>query len=190
MPGARGRSGVIHTPHGDIRTPAFIAVGTKASVKAVLPETMRELGAQAVLANAYHLYLQPGADIVAEAGGLGSFMNWSGPTFTDSGGFQVMSLGSGFRKVLMEDVDRVQADNLMAKGKQRLSHVDDDGVTFISHLDGSTHRFTPEVSIGIQHQLGADIIFAFDELTTLMNTRSYQEESLARTHAWAERCLA
>jgi queuine tRNA-ribosyltransferase len=90
----------------------------------------------------------------------------------------------------MEDVDRVQADNLIAKGKQRLSHVDDDGVTFISHLDGSTHRFTPEVSIGIQHQLGADIIFAFDELTTLMNTRSYQEESLARTHAWAERCLA
>lgn len=190
MKGARGRSGVIHTPHGDIRTPAFIAVGTKASVKAVLPETMRELGAQAVLANAYHLYLQPGADIVAEAGGLGSFMNWPGPTFTDSGGFQVMSLGSGFRKVLMEDVDRVQADNLIAKGKQRLSHVDDDGVTFISHLDGSTHRFTPEVSIGIQHQLGADIIFAFDELTTLMNTRSYQEESLARTHAWAERCLA
>jgi queuine tRNA-ribosyltransferase len=190
MPGARGRSGVIHTPHGDIRTPAFIAVGTKASVKAVLPETMRELGAQAVLANAYHLYLQPGADIVAEAGGLGSFMNWPGPTFTDSGGFQVMSLGAGFRKVLMEDVDRVQADNLIAKGKQRLSHVDDDGVTFISHLDGSTHRFTPEVSIGIQHQLGADIIFAFDELTTLMNTRSYQEESLARTHAWAERCLA
>ena len=190
MPGARGRSGVIHTPHGDIRTPAFIAVGTKASVKAVLPETMRELGAQAVLANAYHLYLQPGADIVAEAGGLGSFMNWPGPTFTDSGGFQVMSLGAGFRKVLMEDVDRVQADNLIAKGKQRLSHVDDDGVTFISHLDGSTHRFTPEVSIGIQHQLGADIIFAFDELTTLMNTRSYQEESLARTHTWAERCLA
>jgi len=190
MPGARGRSGVIHTPHGDIRTPAFIAVGTKASVKAVLPETMRELGAQAVLANAYHLYLQPGADIVAEAGGLGSFMNWPGPTFTDSGGFQVMSLGAGFRKVLMEDVDRVQADNLIAKGKQRLSHVDDDGVTFVSHLDGSPHRFTPEVSIGIQHQLGADIIFAFDELTTLMNTRSYQEESLARTHAWAERCLA
>jgi len=189
MPGERGRSGVIHTPHGDVRTPAFIAVGTKATVKAVLPETMRDLGAQAVLANAYHLYLQPGPDIVAAAGGLGAFMNWPGPTFTDSGGFQIMSLGSGFRKVLMEDVDRVQADNLVAKGKQRLSHVDDDGVTFISHLDGSTHRFTPEVSIGIQHQLGADIIFAFDELTTLMNTRSYQEESLARTQAWAHRCL-
>jgi queuine tRNA-ribosyltransferase len=189
LPNGRGRSGVIHTPHGDIRTPAFIAVGTKATVKAVLPETMAELGAQAVLANAYHLYLQPGADIVAEAGGLGAFMNWPGPTFTDSGGFQIMSLGAGFRKVLMEDPGRVQSDAEIAKGKQRLAHVDDDGVTFISHLDGSRHRFTPEVSIGIQHQLGADIIFAFDELTTLVNTRSYQEESLARTHAWAQRCL-
>lgn len=186
----RGRSGVIHTPHGDIRTPAFIAVGTKATVKAVLPETMRELGAQAVLANAYHLYLQPGPDVVAEAGGLGAFMNWPGPTFTDSGGFQVMSLGAGFRKVLMEDPDRVQSDDLVATGKQKLSHVDDDGVTFISHLDGSTHRFTPEVSIGIQHELGADIIFAFDELTTLVNTRAYQEESLNRTQQWAVRCLA
>jgi queuine tRNA-ribosyltransferase len=101
-----------------------------------------------------------------------------------------MSLGAGFRKVLMEDPGRVQSDNLIAKGKQRLARVDDDGVTFISHLDGSTHRFTPEVSIGIQHQLGADIIFAFDELTTLMNTRAYQEESLDRTQAWAVRCLA
>ncbi|MCB0933669.1 MAG: tRNA guanosine(34) transglycosylase Tgt [Mycobacterium sp.] len=190
LPNGRGRSGVIHTPHGDIRTPAFIAVGTKASVKAVLPETMSALGAQAVLANAYHLYLQPGADIVAEAGGLGTFMNWPGPTFTDSGGFQIMSLGAGFRKVLMEDPGRVQSDDIIAKGKQRLAHVDDDGVTFVSHLDGSRHRFTPEVSIGIQHQIGADIIFAFDELTTLVNTRAYQEESLARTHAWAQRCLA
>jgi queuine tRNA-ribosyltransferase len=100
-----------------------------------------------------------------------------------------MSLGSGFRKVLMEDPGRVQADDIIAKGKQRLARVDDDGVTFTSHLDGSTHRFTPEVSIAIQHQLGADIIFAFDELTTLVNTRAYQEESLARTHAWAQRCL-
>ena len=189
LAGGRGRSGAIHTPHGDIRTPAFVAVGTKAAVKAVLPETIRELGAQAVLANAYHLYLQPGPDIVAAAGGLGAFMNWPGPTFTDSGGFQIMSLGSGLRKVLMEDPGRVQADDIIAKGKQRLARVDDDGVTFTSHLDGSTHRFTPEVSIAIQHQLGADIIFAFDELTTLVNTRAYQEESLARTHAWAQRCL-
>ncbi|MGV1088387.1 MAG: tRNA guanosine(34) transglycosylase Tgt [Mycobacterium sp.] len=189
LPNGRGRSGVIHTPHGDIRTPAFVAVGTKASVKAVLPETMADLGAQALLANAYHLYLQPGSDIVAEAGGLGTFMNWPGPTFTDSGGFQVMSLGVGFRKILMEDPGREQADDLIAKGKERLSRVDDDGVTFTSHIDGSAHRFTPEVSIGIQHQLGADIIFAFDELTTLLNTRGYQEESVLRTHAWAQRCI-
>lgn len=189
LDGRRGRTGVIHTAHGDIHTPAFVAVGTKATVKAVLPETMRELGAQAVLANAYHLYLQPGPDIVDEAGGLAAFMNWPGPTFTDSGGFQVLSLGAGFRKVLAMDVDRVQADDIIAEGKQRLAHVDDDGVTFTSHLDGSTHRFTPEVSMGIQHQIGADIIFAFDELTTLVNTRGYQEQSVARTHAWAQRCL-
>ena len=189
LPGRLGRSGVLRTPHGEIHTPAFIAVGTAATVKAVLPETMRELGAQAVLANAYHLYLQPGPDIVAEAGGLGAFMNWPGPTFTDSGGFQVLSLGAGFRKVLAMDAERVQADDIIAEGKERLARVDDDGVTFRSHLDGSEHRFTPEVSIGIQHKLGADIIFAFDELTTLVNTRGYQESSVQRTHDWAVRCL-
>ncbi len=185
-----GRSGVIHTPHGDIRTPAFIAVGTKATVKAVLPESVAALGAQAVLANAYHLYLQPGSDIVEAAGGLGAFMNWPGPTFTDSGGFQVMSLGVGFKKVLAMDTVGLADDDVIAEGKTRLAHVDDDGVTFTSHLNGDQHRFTPEVSMRIQHELGADIIFAFDELTTLMNTRAYQERSVARTHAWAERCLA
>ncbi len=190
MPGRPGRAGVIRTQHGDIHTPAFIAVGTQATVKAVLPETMKELGAQAVLANAYHLYLQPGADIVDEAGGLGAFMNWPGPTFTDSGGFQVLSLGAGFRKVLAMDAERVRADDIIAAGKERLARVDDDGVTFTSHLDGSTHRFTPEVSMRIQHQLGADIIFAFDELTTLVNTRAYQEQSVRRTHDWAMRCMA
>ncbi|MGV0794673.1 tRNA guanosine(34) transglycosylase Tgt [Mycolicibacterium sp. XJ1819] len=189
LPGRLGRAGVIRTPHGDIHTPAFIPVGTQATVKAVLPETMKEIGAQAVLANAYHLYLQPGPDIVAAAGGLGKFMNWPGPTFTDSGGFQVLSLGAGFRKVLAMDAERVQADDIIAEGKERLADVDDDGVTFRSHLDGSTHRFTPEVSIGIQHQLGADIIFAFDELTTLVNTRGYQERSVQRTHDWAVRCI-
>lgn len=189
LPGRAGRTGVIRTPHGEIHTPAFIPVGTQATVKAVLPEMMRELGAQAILANAYHLYLQPGPDIVDEAGGLSAFMNWPGPTFTDSGGFQVLSLGAGFRKVLAMDTERVQADDIIAEGKERLANVDDDGVTFRSHLDGSVHRFTPEVSIGIQHRLGADIIFAFDELTTLVNTRGYQERSVQRTHDWAVRCL-
>ena len=190
LAGRAGRVGVIHTPHGDIRTPAFIAVGTQATVKAVLPESMSDVGVQAILANAYHLYLQPGPDVVDEAGGLGAFMNWPGPTFTDSGGFQVMSLGVGFRKVLAMDASRVQTDDVIADGKERLAHVDDDGVTFRSHLDGSTHRFTPEVSIQIQHKLGADIIFAFDELTTLVNTRAYQESSVQRTQDWAVRCLA
>ncbi|MFC9787012.1 tRNA guanosine(34) transglycosylase Tgt [Rhodococcus sp. NPDC127528] len=190
LPGQLGRTGTIHTPHGDIATPAFIAVGTNATVKAVLPETMKDLGTQAVLANAYHLYLQPGSDVVDEAGGLGRFMNWPGPTFTDSGGFQVMSLGVGFKKVLSMNSVGVQSDDVIAAGKERLAHVDDDGVTFKSHRDGSRHRFTPEISMGIQHQLGADIIFAFDELTTLFNTRGYQEESVERTQAWAVRCIA
>ncbi|MFC5678489.1 tRNA guanosine(34) transglycosylase Tgt [Aeromicrobium endophyticum] len=189
LSGALGRTGTITTPHGQISTPAFIPVGTRATVKAVLPEQMSELGAQALLANAYHLYLQPGADIVDEAGGLGSFMNWPGPTFTDSGGFQVLSLGAGFQKTLSMDTKGVEADDVIADGKNRLATVDDDGVTFTSHLDGSKHRFTPEVSMQIQHQLGADIMFAFDELTTLMNTYGYQVESLARTQAWARRCL-
>ncbi|MFZ0530517.1 MAG: tRNA guanosine(34) transglycosylase Tgt, partial [Propionicimonas sp.] len=184
-----GRSGVIRTPHGEIRTPAFVAVGTKATVKAVLPEAVAGLGAQAVLANAYHLYLQPGSDIVDEAGGLGAFMNWPGPTFTDSGGFQVMSLGVGFKKVLAMDATGLADDDVIAEGKNRLAHVDDDGVTFTSHLNGDRHRFTPEVSMRIQHELGADIMFAFDECTTLMNTRGYQERSLERTGAWAVRCL-
>ncbi|KRC64006.1 queuine tRNA-ribosyltransferase [Aeromicrobium sp. Root236] len=189
LEGALGRTGTISTPHGDIRTPAFIPVGTRATVKAVLPEAMADLGAQALLANAYHLYLQPGADIIDEAGGLGTFMNWRGPTFTDSGGFQVLSLGAGFKKTLSMDAKGVEADDVIAEGKDRLALVDDDGVTFTSHLDGSKHRFTPEVSMQIQHQLGADIMFAFDELTTLMNSRGYQEESIRRTQAWAERCV-
>ncbi len=186
----QGRTGTITTPHGDIKTPAFIAVGTKATVKAVLPESMKELGAQALLANAYHLFLQPGADILDEAGGLGKFMNWDGPTFTDSGGFQVMSLGAGFKKVInMDAVTSGGADDDVAAGKERLAHVDDDGVWFKSHLNGDRHRFTPEISMQIQHQLGADIMFAFDELTTLMNSRGYQEQSLERTRLWAERCV-
>jgi queuine tRNA-ribosyltransferase len=190
LPGAAGRTGVIRTPHGIIETPAFVVVGTKATVKTVLPETVAELGAQAVLANAYHLYLQPGADIVEAGGGLGRCMNWRGPTYTDSGGFQVMSLGVGFKKVLAMDTTGLADDDVVAAGKSRLAAVDDDGVTFTSHLDGSRHRFTPEVSMQVQHQLGADVIFAFDELTTLMNTRGYQESSVERTHAWAIRCLA
>ena len=183
------RAGTISTPHGDVATPAFIPVGTKATVKSVLPETMKELGAQALLSNAYHLYLQPGSDIVDEAGGLSRFMNWPGPTFTDSGGFQVLSLGVGFKKVLAMDAQTFRSDEVVAGNKERLAHVDDDGVTFKSHIDGSMHRFTPEISMRVQHQIGADIIFALDESTTLHNTRKYQEKALERTRAWGIRCL-
>jgi queuine tRNA-ribosyltransferase len=189
LAGSPGRTGVLRTPHGEVRTPAFVPVGTAASVKGVLPETMARIGAQALLANAYHLYLRPGVDIVDEAGGLGAFMNWPGVTFTDSGGFQVLSLGAGFKKVLAMDA-RVPGDQVIAPRGARLATVDDDGVTFRSHIDGSRHRFTPEVSVGVQHRLGADIMFAFDECTTLMDTRAYQEASVARTAAWARRCVA
>ncbi|MDO5701458.1 MAG: tRNA guanosine(34) transglycosylase Tgt [Bowdeniella nasicola] len=191
LEGRAGRSGVIETPHGQIRTPAFIPVATQATVKALLPETVAELGAQAVLANAYHLYLQPGTDIVAQAGGLSQFMNWPGPTFTDSGGFQVLSLGSGFKKVLSEQFSGAgTADTGLAADAIRRAHVDDDGVWFTSHRDGTKHRFTPEVSMRAQFDIGADIIFAFDELTTLLNSHEYQVEALGRTQAWARRCLA
>ena len=187
--GSDARAGVLTTPHGTVNTPAFIPVGTKATVKSVLPESMRELGAQAILSNAYHLYLQPGPEILDSAGGLSKFMNWNGPTFTDSGGFQVLSLGVGFKKVLAMDETTFRDDDVIAENKERLAHVDDDGVTFKSHLDGSMHRFTPEFSMQVQHQIGADIMFAFDECTTLHNTRSYQEIALERTRLWAIRCL-
>lgn len=150
---------------------------------------MKDLGAQALLTNAYHLYLQPGSDILDEAGGVGKFMNWPGPTFSDSGGFQVLSLGVGFKKVLAMDANTFRADDVIANKKERLAHVDDDGVTFKSHHDGSMHRFTPEISMRVQHQIGADIMFVFDECTTLHNTREYQEGAVDRTSAWAIRCL-
>ena len=186
--GTLARTGVIHTPHGDIKTPAFIVVGTKANVKAMTPEMVESVGAQAVLANAYHLYLQPGHELIKKAGYLGKFMNWQGPTFTDSGGFQVLSLGSGFKKVLAMTTD-VEAEIAIAKKGQRHAWVDDDGVTFKSHLDGSMHKFTPEFSMQVQAGIGADITFAFDELTSLIDPYEYQVEALRRTHAWAERSL-
>ena len=187
LPKTLARTGVIHTPHGDIATPAFIPVGTKATLKSLTPEQLAATGAQAVLANAYHLYLRPGPDILDKAGGLGKFMNWQKPTFTDSGGFQVMSLGAGFKKV----IDMAGDDPQNFTKKNKLAHIDNDGVTFKSHLDGSLHRFTPEKSMQIQHGLGADITFAFDELTTLYHPYDYQVESLEkRTHPWAVRSLA
>lgn len=178
------RTGVIKTPHGKIKTPAFIVVGTKATVKAMTPEMVADVHGQAVLANAYHLYLQPGHKIVEAAGGLGKFMNWDGPTFTDSGGFQVLSLGSGFKKVI-----DMKGEVPLAEKSERLALIDDDGVTFYSHLDGKKLRFTPELSMQIQHAVGADIMFTFDELTSLLDPYDYQVSSLTRTQAWADRCV-
>lgn len=188
LAGAHARSGVIRTPHGEIRTPAFIPVGTQATLKSLTPEQLAATGAQAMLANAYHLYLRPGHEIVDAAGGLHRFMHWDKPTFTDSGGFQVMSLGVGFKKVI--DMDGTTTEKPVSK-KDKLAWISNDGVKFKSHLDGSIHEFTPELSMQIQHGLGADIIFSFDELTTLHDSREYQEESLhERTHPWAVRSLA
>src|SRR5699024_4759156 len=161
-------------------TPAYIPVGTKATVKAVLPEVVKELGAQAVLSNAYHLYLQPGPELLDKHGGLSKFMNWRGQTFTDSGGFQVMSLASGFKKVMdmtgQQAQGKVGADDVVAPDEERLANVDDGGIWFTTHIKGDRHRFTPEISMNIQHQLGADVMMAFDELTTLHNSRCYQVE--------------
>lgn len=159
---SHARLGRIVTPHGDIATPAFAPVGTQATVKALDPRDLHELGAELILSNTYHLYLRPGAEVVAEMGGLHRFMNWDGPILTDSGGFQVFSL-SKTRKIT------------------------DEGVEFRSHIDGSRHLFTPEMVVRVQEQLGADIIMVLDECAEPQN-RAYNEQALARTHAWAERC--
>jgi queuine tRNA-ribosyltransferase len=160
----RARAGIFHTPHGDLLTPVFSPVGTQATVKAVTPAQLTELGASLILANTYHLYLRPGDELVAEMGGLHAFMSWNGPILTDSGGFQVFSLAAN-RKI------------------------DDDGVTFRSHIDGSLHRLTPEKAIAIQENLGADIIMAFDECASPYD-RDVIQSAMRRTHAWAERCAA
>ena len=158
------RTGTFHTPHGEIATPVFAPVGTQATVKSLTPRQIEETGASLVLSNTYHLYLRPGADLVAELGGLHEFMQWPKPMLTDSGGFQVFSL-SDMRKI------------------------DEEGVTFKSHIDGSMHRFTPESSITIQEKLGADIIMAFDECSD-PNDHVYSHRAMERTHKWLDRCIA
>jgi queuine tRNA-ribosyltransferase len=160
--GSGARAGRFYTPHGMIETPVFAPVGTQATVKAVRPSDLHALGASLILSNTYHLYLRPGDELIRDLGGLHSFMGWDGPLLTDSGGFQVFSLSQS-RKI------------------------DADGVTFQSHLDGSRHRFTPEKSIHIQENLGADIIMMFDECPP-PDDYGYVKESLSRTHAWAVRC--
>ena len=159
----RARSGAFTTPHGTLLTPVFAPVGTQATVKTLTPEHLKEINATLVLSNTYHLYLRPGDELVGEMGGLHKFMQWPRPMLTDSGGFQVFSLA-------------------------QTRKIDDDGVTFKSHIDGSTHRFTPEKSISIQENLGADIIMAFDECSD-PNDHAYSKLAMERTHRWAERSL-
>ncbi len=187
--GTLARAGAIETKNGVIQTPAFVTVGTKAAVKALTAEQIRSLGAQVVLANTYHLYLQPGADIVVKAGGFGKFMDWHGPTMTDSGGFQAFSLGAAFGTSVSKVATGDEVSDISAT-KGQLAKVTDEGVTFKSHLDGSSHLFTPESSMEAQWKLGADMIFAFDECTSPSAPYEYQQKSLARTYEWAKRSLA
>ncbi len=159
----RARTGIFTTPHGDLLTPVFAPVGTQATVKTLTPEHLKDINATLVLGNTYHLYLRPGDELVRDMGGLHNFMGWHRPLLTDSGGFQVFSLA-------------------------QTRKIDDDGVTFKSHIDGTMHRFTPEKSIAIQENLGADIIMAFDECSD-PNNHKYTKLAMDRTHRWAERCL-
>jgi queuine tRNA-ribosyltransferase len=201
----RARAGIVRTSHGIIKTPAFVTVGTKATVKALTPEQVgSQVGAQVVLANTYHLYLEPGDEIIRSAGGLGTFMNWPGPTMTDSGGFQVFSLGAAWSG---EGIDRKGIRKISEKSRggkktvddevsdepvsvhETLAKIDEDGVSFTSVIDGSSHRFTPERSMEIQHNIGADIMFAFDECTSPHAEYDYQREAMERTHRWAQRSL-
>jgi tRNA-guanine transglycosylase len=173
---SHARLGKIETDHGVIETPAFMPVGTQASVKTLDQADLEQMDASIILGNTYHLHLRPGEDLIAEQGGLHKFMNWNKPILTDSGGFQVFSLG-------------LQKEKLQSKDQGKLVKIDDDGVTFSSHIDGSKHRFTPETSIEIQHKLGADIIMAFDECTPDDADLDYTKQALNRTHVWAKRSL-
>ena len=174
---SRARTGLIQTDHGVIETPDFMPVGTQATVKTLSKEDLNTIGAQIILANTYHLHLRPTEDLIAKFGGLHKFMNWDKPILTDSGGFQVFSLG-------------LQKEAKDVTSNEKLVSIDDDGVTFKSHLDGSTHRFTPEEAVRIQHKIGADIIMAFDECTPDDADIAYTKKAMQRTHEWAERCIS
>ena len=171
------RAGIMHTEHGDIPTPVFMPVGTQATVKTLDQTDLLTLDPKIILANNYHLHLRPGEDLIAQAGGLHKFMNWDRAILTDSGGFQVFSLG-------------LQKEQAQTGDQGKLVKIDEDGVTFRSHIDGSTHRFTPESAIECQHKIGADIIMAFDECTPDIADFKYTKEAMERTHRWAERCVA
>ncbi len=194
---SRARLGVIETAHGEIQTPAFVPVGTQATVKGITVDRLKTIGVESLLCNTYHLYLRPGDTTIKKLGGLHKFMNWDRPIWTDSGGFQVFSLGYA----LEHGVGKIASMFPKEKGgvlhseteyiikKDKLTKITEDGVEFRSHLDGSKHFLTPEKSIKIQQNLGADLIFAFDECTSPLHDHNYTKRSMERTHRWAKRCL-
>ena len=196
---SHARAGVIHTDHGDILTPIFMPVGTQATVKTLDQTDLANLPAQIILGNTYHLHLRPGEDLINNFGGLHKFMNWPKPILTDSGGFQVFSLGLQKNKTNLTspypplkkggDNNPPLFKDGSGGGQAHLVSIDEDGVTFRSHIDGSSHRFTAESAIDIQHKLGADIIMAFDECTPDNVEEKYVREAMERTHRWAERSL-
>ncbi|MBW1911116.1 MAG: tRNA-guanine transglycosylase, partial [Deltaproteobacteria bacterium] len=188
------RAGRIITPHGSIETPSFVPVGTQATVKAMSAEDLRNVKCQVIITNTYHLHLQPGEDLIEKMGGLHSFMNWDGPLMTDSGGFQIFSHGAakehGVGKIsslFPEEQDRGR--HLSSKKGKPLVTVEEDGVEFISYLDGSRHRFTPENVMEIGRKLGADIILVLDECTSPLHDYEYTKMAMERTHRWALRSL-
>lgn len=191
--GGLGRAGFLHTPHGVIQTPAFVTVGTKGTVKSLSPEQVLETGSQVVLANTYHLYLQPGEKIIKESGGLHQFMNWHFPTMTDSGGFQAFSLGvaygNGIGKFISADAPEVEVLEEGFSDINKKAKVTEEGIEFKSIIDGSTHFLSPEKSIQIQNDIGADIIFALDEFTSPHADFEKIKATIERTERWAERCL-
>ncbi len=201
------RTGILHTDHGDVETPIFMPVGTQATVKSLDNEDLKNIDAQIILANTYHLHLRPGENLIADSGGIHKFMNWDRPVLTDSGGFQVFSLGKekvrkqvnnppykgrSTRAKRVREGSSLESSNTpptQTNNQTKLVKIDNDGVTFRSHIDGSTHRFTPEEAINIQHKIGADIIMAFDECTPDDANEKYTKKAMERTHDWARRCL-
>jgi len=188
------RAGNLITPHGSVQTPSFVPVGTQGAVKAVSVEDLHNIGTQVIITNAFHLHLQPGEDLIETMGGLHRFMGWQGPLMTDSGGFQIFSLGAGkehgvgkIAPIFPDEKDR--GGHLSSKKGKPLMKLDEDGVEFISYLDGSLHRFTPERVIEIERKLGVDIILVLDECTSPLHDYHYTREAMERTHRWSIRAL-
>jgi queuine tRNA-ribosyltransferase/7-cyano-7-deazaguanine tRNA-ribosyltransferase len=203
---SRARLGVIETPHGTIHTPAFVPVATQATVKGITIDQLQQIGVESILCNTYHLYLRPGDELIKKIGGLHKFINWNRPIWTDSGGFQVFSLGAAIEhrvgkiagifpeekqnKRSRKSYRLIRANEPITKHHhEKLTRINEEGVEFRSHLDSSKHLLTPEKSIKIQQNLGADIIFAFDECTSPFHDRQYTKRAMERTHRWAARCL-